>query len=42
MANCPNCQRKLTCGCQKRIVNGKQYCTGCVKTATKDNSTLKK
>lgn len=29
--NCPNCGRKITCGCQRRTaVNGQQCCTRCV------------
>lgn len=29
--NCPNCNAKITCGCQKRIASdGKQVCTNCV------------
>jgi hypothetical protein len=33
MANCPNCKKKLSCGCQKRTASdGKTVCSGCVKT----------
>jgi hypothetical protein len=33
MANCPNCKKKLSCGCQKRTAtDGKTVCTGCLKT----------
>ena len=33
MANCPNCKKKLSCGCQKRTASdGKSVCSGCVKT----------
>ena len=29
--NCPNCNAKITCGCQKRTAsNGKTVCTNCV------------
>lgn len=28
---CPNCGRKLTCGCQKAVASdGKAVCTSCV------------
>ena len=28
--NCPNCNSKLSCGCQKRTASdGKQVCTSC-------------
>ncbi len=31
MANCPNCKKKLSCGCQKRQApDGKTVCTGCL------------
>ncbi len=31
--NCPNCNSKLTCGCQKKVASdGKQVCTNCVTT----------
>lgn len=31
MANCPNCKRKLSCGCQKRVTSNKtQVCTNCI------------
>lgn len=37
MANCPNCKRKITCGCQKRTApDGTQACTGCINTFTKN------
>lgn len=37
---CPNCNRKLTCGCKKRTASdGKQCCASCVSTYEK---TLKK
>ena len=33
MANCPNCKKKLSCGCQKRTAaDGKTVCSGCLKT----------
>lgn len=29
--NCPNCEKKLTCGCQKRIASDKkQVCANCL------------
>lgn len=29
--NCPSCNTKLTCGCQKRTAaNGKQCCSQCI------------
>ena len=29
--NCPNCNSKITCGCQKCTASdGKQVCTSCV------------
>lgn len=29
--NCPNCNAKLTCGCQKKLASdGKQVCASCV------------
>lgn len=29
--NCPNCNQKLTCGCQKKIASdGKVVCTTCL------------
>ncbi len=29
--NCPNCKKKLGCGCQKRVASDKtQCCTHCV------------
>lgn len=51
--NCPNCQSKITCGCQKRTAtDGKQTCSNCVaaynyklkiqqKPANPDDITLK-
>ena len=31
MANCPNCKKKLSCGCQKRKASdGKTVCSGCI------------
>ena len=31
MANCTNCKRKITCGCQKRTAsNGVSVCTNCL------------
>jgi len=31
MANCPNCKKKLSCGCQKRTASdGKTVCSGCL------------
>jgi len=32
-SNCPNCNARLTCNCQRRTAsNGTQTCTNCVKT----------
>lgn len=29
--NCPNCNAKITCGCQKKTASdGKQVCTSCI------------
>lgn len=29
--NCPNCNAKISCGCQKRVASdGKSVCTTCV------------
>jgi len=29
--NCPNCNKTLTCGCQKKIASdGKAVCTSCL------------
>ena len=29
--NCPNCNTKLSCGCQKKLASdGKQVCTSCL------------
>lgn len=29
--NCPNCDKKLTCGCQKRMASDKkQVCASCL------------
>ena len=29
--NCPNCNQKLTCGCQKKVASdGKTVCSGCI------------
>jgi hypothetical protein len=40
--NCPNCQSKLSCGCQKRIAtDGKEVCSNCV-TAYENHLTAKK
>lgn len=40
--NCPNCQSKLSCGCQKRIAtDGKEVCSSCV-TTYENNLTKKK
>jgi hypothetical protein len=37
MANCPNCKKKLSCGCQKRqATDGKTVCSGCLKTYEAD------
>jgi hypothetical protein len=31
MNNCPNCQKEITCGCQKKLANdGTQVCTSCM------------
>jgi len=31
MSQCPNCNQKLSCGCQKRNAsNGTQVCTNCL------------
>ena len=31
--NCPNCNKELTCGCQKKIASdGKVVCTTCLPT----------
>jgi len=31
MANCPNCSKKLSCGCKKRTAkDGKTVCASCV------------
>lgn len=31
MSQCPNCNQKLSCGCQKRNAsNGVQVCTNCL------------
>jgi hypothetical protein len=38
MSSCPNCGKKLSCGCQKRTAsNGRTVCSTCV---TKYESTL--
>jgi transcription initiation factor TFIIIB Brf1 subunit/transcription initiation factor TFIIB len=29
--NCPNCNTKLSCGCQKKVASdGKQVCSNCL------------
>lgn len=29
--NCPNCNSKLSCGCQKRVASdSKEVCTSCI------------
>jgi len=31
MAQCPHCQKQLSCGCQKRVASdGKAVCTSCI------------
>ena len=31
MAQCSNCQKQITCGCQKRVASdGKSVCTSCI------------
>jgi len=31
--NCPNCGKRITCGCQKKVASdGKQVCTMCKTT----------
>lgn len=31
MAQCPNCGRQLSCGCQRRVAsNGVTVCTNCI------------
>jgi hypothetical protein len=31
MKTCPNCSKKITCGCQVRTASdGKQVCSGCL------------
>lgn len=40
MAKCPNCGTNLTCGCQKRVVNGVSGCSKCL-TNTSAKTTTK-
>jgi hypothetical protein len=30
MSKCPKCNATLSCGCQKRVVNGVQGCSKCL------------
>ena len=40
--NCPNCNTKLSCGCQKRVAsNGTQVCTSCQLTYEKQIRNIK-
>lgn len=42
MAKCPNCGTTLTCGCQKRVVNGVTGCSKCLtNTSAKTVKTTK-
>lgn len=39
MATCPNCNKKLSCGCQKRKAsNGKMVCVNCLGSYEKKTS----
>ena len=40
MAKCPNCGATLTCGCQKRVVNGVSGCSRCLNN-TSSKTTVK-
>ena len=41
--NCPNCNAKITCGCQKKTASdGKQVCTNCVALYEKQLKETKK
>ena len=43
MSKCPNCKATLTCGCQKRTVNGVSGCSRCLSNAsTKTTKTTTK
>lgn len=43
MAKCPNCGAAITCGCQKRVVNGVSGCSRCLNnTAAKTTKTTTK
>lgn len=35
MATCPNCGTAMSCGCQKRVVNGINGCSKCLSNAPK-------
>jgi len=38
MATCPNCNKTLTCGCQKRKASdGKAVCANCIKAYESKN-----
>jgi hypothetical protein len=39
MAKCPNCGANLTCGCQKRVVNGVSGCSKCLTNAPAKTTT---
>ena len=41
--NCPNCQKVITCGCQKKVASdGKQVCSSCVAAYEQMLRSLKK
>jgi hypothetical protein len=41
--NCPNCNSKITCGCQKKTASdGKQVCATCITLYEKKLQELKK
>lgn len=34
--NCPNCNTRLSCGCQKRVAkDGSQVCSSCISSYTR-------
>lgn len=42
MASCPNCSKKLSCGCQRRTASdGTAVCTNCISTYESANGVKK-
>jgi len=42
MAKCPNCGAALSCGCQRKVVNGITGCNKCLTTAAAPKKTIQR